>query len=128
MPDDPARWPAYVAGLPLSGMTAQLAAQTELRSIEGHVVNLRLPATHKHLADRAYSDKLKAALERVCGRKLMLAFEVGEAAPASLAAKEKRERDEARERTEAAFRAEPFVQDLVDRFDARVRSDSIKPI
>ena len=27
-------------------------------------MNLRLPATHKHLADRAYSDKLKAALEQ----------------------------------------------------------------
>ncbi|HEX4883458.1 MAG TPA: DNA polymerase III subunit gamma/tau [Casimicrobiaceae bacterium] len=128
LPDAPSDWPAYVATLRLGGMAAQLAAQTELRSVEGHVVNLRLPATYKHLADRAYSDKLKAALEQASGRKLMLAFEVGEAAPASLAAKEKRERDEARERTEAAFRAEPFVQELVERFDGRVRPDSIKPL
>jgi len=39
----------------------------------------------------------------------MLAFEVGDAAPTSLASKERRERAEARERTEAAFRDEPFV-------------------
>ncbi|MDH5287109.1 MAG: DNA polymerase III subunit gamma/tau [Betaproteobacteria bacterium] len=128
LPDDPGQWPAYVAALRLTGMAAQLAAQTELRAVEGHVVNLRLPASHKHLADRAYADKLKAALEQACGRKLMLAFEVGEAAPASLAAQEKRERDEVRERNEAAFRAEPFVRDLVEQFDARIRPDSIKPL
>ena len=128
LPAEPAQWPAYVAALRLSGMAAQLAAQTELRAVDGHVVNLRLPATHKHLADRAYADKLKAALEQASGRKLMLAFEVGEAAPASLAAQEKRERDEARERSEAAFRAEPFVRDLVEQFDARIRPDSIKPL
>ena len=128
LPDDPAAWPDYVAGLRLSGMASQLAAQTELRAVEGHVVNLRLPATHKHLADRAYSDKLKAALEQAAGRRLMLAFEVGDAAPSSLASKERRERAEARERNEAAFRDEPFVRDVVARFDGRVRPDSIKPL
>ena len=128
LPDDPAAWPDYVAGLRLSGMASQLAAQTELRSVEGHVVNLRLPATHKHLADRAYSDKLKAALEQAAGRRLMLAFEVGDAAPSSLASKERRERAEARERNEAAFRDEPFVREVVARFDGRVRPESIKPL
>ena len=92
------------------------------------VVNLALPATHKHLADRAYSDKLKAALELVTGRRWLLVFEVGDATPVSLAARERRERDETRERSEAAFREEPFVRDLVERFDGKVRSDSIKPL
>ena len=78
------------------GLAAQLAAQSELRSVSGNVVNLALPATHKHLADRAYSDKRKIALEQVSGRKLLLAFEVGEATETSLAARERRERGEAR--------------------------------
>ena len=128
LPADPAQWPSFVASLKLTGLAAQLAAQSELRSVEGHVVNLGVPATHKHLADRAYSDKLKIALEQATGRKLMLAFEVGDATPASLASKERRERDEARERTEAAFRDEPFVRELVERFEGKVRPDSIKPI
>jgi DNA polymerase-3 subunit gamma/tau len=128
LPGDPSAWPAFVASLRLTGMAAQLAAQTELRSVEGHVVNLRLPATHKHLADRAYSDKLKAALEKAAGRRLMLAFEVGESAPSSLAAKERREREETQAQAEAAFRGEPFVRDVVARFDGRVRPESIKPL
>jgi DNA polymerase-3 subunit gamma/tau len=120
-------WPAFVTSLKLSGLAAQIAAQSELRSVEGHVVNLALPASHKHLADRAYADKLKAALERATGRRLMLAFEVGEATPASLAAQERKERAELAERTEAAFREEPFVRELCERFEGQVRSDSIKP-
>jgi DNA polymerase III subunit gamma/tau len=128
LPDAPSDWPSFVGSLQLTGLAAQLAAQSELRSVEGHVVNLGVPATHKHLADRAYSDKLKLALEQSTGRKLMLAFEVGEATPASLASKERREREEVRQRTEAAFRDEPFVRELVERFDGIVRPDSIKPI
>ncbi|HVF63716.1 MAG TPA: DNA polymerase III subunit gamma/tau [Casimicrobiaceae bacterium] len=128
LPNDPAQWPSFVAGLKLTGLVAQLAANSELRSIDGHIVNLSLPASHKHLADRAYSDKLKLALEAAAGRRLMLAFEVGEATPASLASRERRERDATRERNEAAFRDEPFVRELVERFEGTVRSDSIKPI
>jgi DNA polymerase-3 subunit gamma/tau len=90
-------------------------------------VNLALPASHKHLADRAYSDKLKVALEQATGRRLMLAFEVGEATPSSLAATERRAREDRLERAESAFREEPFVRDLVERFEGTVRSDSIKP-
>jgi DNA polymerase-3 subunit gamma/tau len=128
LPESPDAWPAFVAGLRLAGMAAQLAAQTELRSVDGHVLNLAIPAAHKHLADRVYADKLKAALEQATGRRLMLAFEVGEATPVSLAAQARRERAEAQARTEADFRAEPFVRDLVERFEGRVRPDSIKPV
>lgn len=127
LPDDASAWPGFVAGLALGGLAAQLAANSELRSIAGNVINLALPATHKHLADRAYSDKLKLALEQATGRKLLLAFEVGEITDSTLAAREKRERAEARAKTEAAFLAEPFVRELVERFDGKVKTDSIKP-
>ena len=128
MPSDPAAWPAFVAGLRLAPMAAQLAGQTELKSIEGNVVTLALPAAHKHLADKAYADRLKVALEASTGRKWMLAFEVGSKAEASLAAQRQREQAETKAKTEAAFRSEPFVQDALARFDAKIRPDSIKPV
>ena len=128
MPTDPAAWPAFVTVLRLAPMAAQLAAQTELKSIEGNVLTLALPAAHKHLADKAYADKLKAAIDQATGRKWMLAFEVGSAADVSLAAQRSREQAEQKARTEAAFRGEPFVQDALARFDAKIRPDSIKPV
>ena len=107
---------------------AQLAAQTEWRGVDGNTLTLALPVAHKHLADKAYADKLKAALEKACGRRLLLAFEVGAAAEGSLASQREREREEARVRTEAAFKDEPFVRDVVSRFDATIKSDTIKRI
>jgi DNA polymerase III subunit gamma/tau len=127
LPADPAAWPAFVAELQLAPMAAQLAAQTELKSIAGNVVTLALPVTHKHLADKVYADKLKAALDGATGRKWMLAFEVGSVAETTLAAQKGRAQAELKSRTEATFREEPFVQDVLARFDAKIRPDSIKP-
>ena len=128
LPQDTAQWPEFVTGLKLTGMAAQLAAQTELKAIAGNVLTLALPVAHKHLADKAYADKLKAVLEQATGRKVLLAFEVGAVAESSLAATEKRERAEARAKGEAAFREEPFVRDLLARFDGQVKTETIAPL
>ncbi len=128
LPDDPAAWSGFVASLKLTGMAAQLAAQTELKAINNNALTLALPVAHKHLADKAIADKLKTALEHATGRRLLLAFEVGAATESSLAAMEKRERAEAKAHGEAAFRDEPFVRDLLATFDGQVKSDTITPL
>ena len=128
LPEDPAAWSGFVASLKLTGMAAQLAAQTELKAINNNALTLALPVAHKHLTDKVFADKLKAALELATGRRLLLAFEVGGATEASLAATEKRERAEAKAKGEAAFRDEPFVRDLLATFDGQVRTDTITPL
>ncbi|MBS0321931.1 MAG: DNA polymerase III subunit gamma/tau [Proteobacteria bacterium] len=128
LPDAADQWPSFVAGLPLTGMAAQLATQSEWRSLAGATLTLAVPVAHRHLADKAYADKLKAVLERATGRKLILAFEVGEATSGSLAARQQRERDDARAEDEARFRDQPFVRDTLARFDAKIRPDSIKRV
>jgi DNA polymerase-3 subunit gamma/tau len=125
---EPATWPAFVAGMKLSGMALQLAAQTELKGVSGNEWVLAVPEAARHLTDKAYADKLKAAIEHVLGRRVRLRFEIGGAAAATLAAQEKRERDAAQAKTDAAFRDDPFVQDLLSRFDARIKPNSIKPV
>jgi DNA polymerase-3 subunit gamma/tau len=121
-------WPAFVAGLSLSGIALQLAAQTELKAISGNEFVLLLPEASRHLADKAYADKLKAALEAALARRVRLRFEFGTASTETLAMQEKRRRAQAQASTEAAFRDDPFVQDLVQRFSATVKPDSIKPV
>jgi DNA polymerase-3 subunit gamma/tau len=123
----PADWPGFIAGMRLSGIALQLAAQTELKATAGNELVLGVPEAARHLTDKAYADKLKAALEQKLGRRVRLRFEVGDVTDTTLAAQEKRERETARASTEAAFRDDPFVQDILSRFDARVRPDSIKP-
>jgi DNA polymerase-3 subunit gamma/tau len=123
----PDGWPAFVAGMRLSGIALQLAAQTELKAVTGNELVLAVPEAGRHLTDKAYADKLRIALEQMLGRRLRLRFEVGPVAETTLAAQEKREKEAVRATTEAAFRDDPFVQDILSRFDARVRPDSIKP-
>ena len=128
LPETTAEWPSFVAGLKLTGMAAQLAAQSELKSIRGNALSLAIPATHKHLADKAYADKLKVALDAATGRKWLLAFEIGDSSDGSLAGIERRERAQAKAQGEAAFRNEPFVRELVERFSATVRPETIAPL
>ncbi len=128
LPVEPSDWAAFVAALKLTGMAAQLAAQTELVAIAGNVLTLALPVSAKHLADKAFSDRLKVALDQATGRKLLLAFEVGAPTDASLAATERRQRAQAQAEREAAFREEPFVRDLVARFDGEVKAHTIAPL
>jgi DNA polymerase-3 subunit gamma/tau len=123
-----ADWPAFVGGMKLSGIALQLAAQTELKAIAGNELVLAVPEASRHLTEKAYADKLKAALDEAFGRRMRLRFDIGGAATASLAVVEKRERAEAQSKTEAAFRDDPFVQDVLARFDARIKPDSIKPV
>ncbi|MGH8850047.1 MAG: DNA polymerase III subunit gamma/tau C-terminal domain-containing protein, partial [Casimicrobiaceae bacterium] len=123
-----ADWPAFVAGLKLSGIALQLAAQTELKAVAGNEIVLAVAEHSRHLTEKAYADKLKAALDDAFGRRVRLRFDFGgDPAGATLAAQEKRERAETRAKTEAAFRDDPFVQDVLSRFDARIKSESIKP-
>jgi DNA polymerase III subunit gamma/tau len=124
----PAEWPAFVAGMNLSGIALQLAAQTELKTIAGTELVLTVPEAARHLTDKPYADKLKAAIEQTLGRRVRLRFEVGQVTDTTLAAQEKREREAARASTEAAFRDDPFVQDVLSRFDARIKPNSIKPV
>jgi DNA polymerase-3 subunit gamma/tau len=128
LPTDPGAWPAFVASLRLGGIAGQLAAQTALLRCTDRELVLGVPDAQRHLTDKVYADKLKAALDEATGTKVRLAFEVSAAEDSSLAAQARRERAEHKARTEAQFRDEPFVRDVVARFDATINPDSIKPV
>ena len=122
LPADPAAWPAFVAGLKLHrhGGAARRADRARSRST-GNALTLALPAAHKHLADKAYADKLKAALEQrdrpqaCCSRSRSARAADGVARRAG----EARARARHKASGEAAFRDEPFVRDVLARFDAQ---------
>ena len=112
----------------LSGIALQLAAQTELKRIDGSELVLCISEASRHLTERNYVEKLRAALEQALGRRVRLRFEFSAVVSSTLAAQEKRGRTEAQARTEATFRNDPFVQDVLARFGATIKPDSIKPL
>jgi DNA polymerase-3 subunit gamma/tau len=121
-------WPAFVASMKLTGIALQLAGQTELKAVNGNEFRLAVPEAARHLTEKAYADKFKTALEQALGRRVRINYEFGTDGGETLSAQEKRDRAARQAKTEAAFRDDPFVQDVLSRFDARIKPDSIKPL
>ena len=109
-------WPSLANSLKLGGVARQLAQTSELKRFEGDAMELRIPATAKHLAEKNYQDKLKVALQEHFGRPIRLAVQIGETAG-----------NTARDRAAAAVSQDAFVRDLVENFDATIVESSIKP-
>jgi DNA polymerase-3 subunit gamma/tau len=123
----PTDWRALIAQLKLGGMARMLAEHCELASFEGERLELKLPEAHRHLVEKAYTDKLQAALEERLGRKVRLRITIGGNGDTP-AAQEDRERRQKQERAVESIDTDPFVRELVENFDARVVDSSIKPV
>jgi len=121
-------WLAVVAELRLGGMAKMLADHCELKSQEGDTVTLRLGEAHKHLLDRAYQDKLAAALRDKYGATLDVRFEIGAAAEQTPQQVRTRIREARQAEAVAAIESDPFVRELVDHFGGQIDATSIQPL
>jgi len=120
-------WPAFIERLNLTGMAGMVARHGELDSYEnGHLV-LVVPETHRMYAERAYQEKLKAALQPHLGPSLRLTVRVGTVSGNSVAAAKSREMAERQANAAEAIEDDPFVRDLVRDLGAEVVASSIRP-
>ncbi|QCP49458.1 DNA polymerase III subunit gamma/tau [Trinickia violacea] len=118
-------WPALAAGLPLKGISYQLAFNSELTALEGATLKLSVPVPQ--YAESSQVAKLKAALAEKLGKPVDVQVEVGPArrtaAALDAAARAERQREAERE-----IGADPFVQSLIREFGASIVPGSIRPI
>ncbi|WP_206998188.1 DNA polymerase III subunit gamma/tau [Trinickia mobilis] len=118
-------WPALAAGLPLKGISYQLAFNSELTALEGSTLKLSVPVPQ--YAESLQVAKLKAALAEKLGNPVDVQVEVGPArrtaAALDAAARAERQREAERE-----IGADPFVQSLIREFGASIVPGSIRPI
>ncbi|HWJ00718.1 MAG TPA: DNA polymerase III subunit gamma/tau [Burkholderiales bacterium] len=119
-------WPQLVRELAVTGAARELARNAELQRQENGVYDLVVPKAKAYLADRAYVDKLKAALDQHLGTAVRLNVSVGEVAGASAAALEANEREARRAEALKSVQGDGFVQDLVNIFEAKVVDSSIR--
>jgi DNA polymerase-3 subunit gamma/tau len=121
-------WLNLVNQLKVSGMAKMLAQNCELKNFSEAGFELCVPETHRHLTDKPYHDKLKLALSEHFGRTINVTLNVGNVTGMTPAAIESREKQEKQSKATAALEQDPFVQDLVKNFDAKLIETSIKPI
>jgi DNA polymerase-3 subunit gamma/tau len=109
-------WPKLANSLNLGGVAKQLAQASELQRFDGESIELCVPPAAKHLAEKSFQDKLRAALQEHFGKPVRLTVRVGETGG-----------NTARDRAAAAISQDSFVRDLVENFDATIVESSIKP-
>ncbi|AJY14060.1 DNA polymerase III subunit gamma/tau [Burkholderia dolosa] len=118
-------WPTLAAQLPLKGVAYQLAFNSELTAVDATTLKLSVPVPQ--YADAAQVAKLKAALADALGKPVEVAVEVGPArrtaAALDAAARAARQRE-----AEQEIHADPFVQQLMRDFDARIVDGSVRPL
>ena len=88
-----------------------------MKSFDGDVIELCVPITMKHLADKPYQDKLKAALQDHLGRPVRLGVKIGGTTG-----------NTAQDQAVASIQQDPFVRDMVENLDATIVTSSIKPV
>ena len=120
-------WPGFIARLNFNGMAGMLAKQCEFQSFADGILELTLPSTQKHLAEKAFQEKLKSELLPHFGANLRMNIRISDVAGKSLAAAEDRERSERQVAAEAAILSDPFINNLKQDFGAEVVASSIRP-
>ena len=123
-------WHALQGELGLGAMNLQLAQHCELVGVAADLLKLRLSQSQRHLLqiNKAGPEKLQEALTAHFGRPVRVAIEIGEIATETPAQRNQAEKAERLAAAVASLEQDPFVRELIERFDATLEEASVKPL
>ncbi|PLC51427.1 DNA polymerase III subunit gamma/tau [Pollutimonas subterranea] len=116
-------WPALAASLPVTGLAAELARQSEWIGLEGEQINLRVAVFT--LAESPGKARLCTVLSEHFGTVVQLNVEYGATGDETAHAVAQAQKAMRQQEAEQAVATDPFVQTLISEFGARVVPGSI---
>ena len=126
LPEGEFVWYRDFRSLGIVGMPGNLASHGAM-SRDGDVITLTIDEGHARLLNSRHEEKILAALRNRFGDSIQLRTEQGNPGPDTPAAYEERQRKARQEAAEASIHRDPVVKSIVERFEARVVEDSIRP-
>jgi DNA polymerase III subunit gamma/tau len=120
-------WLQLIASIGLKGPLRELAANAAFVSYLGSTLRLSLPDALDHLRNPSLVQQLTTALAAPLGEAPQIEFVTSRPTSETLNERTRRERDMRQADAERAFLADPSVQHLMHRYDARLVPDSIRP-
>ncbi len=122
-------WRGLIRVLELGGMVRELAQHCEWVDFNGAELQLRLSSAHRHLLDmnRNALDRLQDQIGSACAQLVRVHIVIGDIAGETPAARDEIERQLHHADAVAALEADPFVRELIERFDATLAESSVKP-
>ncbi|MBB5213799.1 DNA polymerase III subunit gamma/tau [Parapusillimonas granuli] len=119
----PSGWPALAATLPVTGLAAELARQSEWLGAEGDTVRLRVAV--RSLAESPGKARLRTVLSEHFGTVVQLDVEYGATGDETAHAVEQARRAQRQKDAERAVANDAFVRTLIAEFGATVVPGSI---
>ncbi|WP_447921293.1 DNA polymerase III subunit gamma/tau [Achromobacter aegrifaciens] len=119
-------WPELAARLPVTGLAAELARQSEWAGVQGDAIVLRVAV--KTLAESESRVRLQTVLCEHFGQGIRLDVQVGVTGEATAHAVAQAERAARQQAAEDAVAVDPFVQALVADFGGQVVPGSIRHV
>ena len=116
-------WPALAASLPVTGLAAELARQSEWIGLQGEQINLRVAI--RTLAESPGKARLCTVLSEHFGTVVQLNVEYGATGDETAHAVAQAQKVLRQQEAEQAVAADPFIQTLISEFGARVVPGSI---
>jgi len=126
LPEGEFVWERDFRSLGIVGMPGNLASHSTM-SRAGDIITLLIDAGHARLLNTRHEEKILAALRNHFGDAIQLKIEQGDAGSHTPAAYEERQRKARQAAAEDSIRNDPLVKSIVERFEARVVEDSIRP-
>ncbi|MDR2926190.1 MAG: DNA polymerase III subunit gamma/tau [Azoarcus sp.] len=116
-----------VRALGLTGMARELLQHCEWASCDEDRLSLRLPETHRHLIDlnrQTTLARIESELSKALNRPLKLNVEIGQITGQTPAQRDEQDRLERHAQAVSALESDPFVRELIERFDASLNENS----
>ena len=125
-----ADWRGVIRALGLGGLVRELAQHCEWVGHADDHLRLRLSNTHRHLLDmnRSAPERMQEVLGSALGCPLKISIEIGDISGETPAQRDEAERRVRHADAVAALESDPFVRELIERFDATLVETSVKPI
>jgi DNA polymerase-3 subunit gamma/tau len=119
-------WERDFRSLGIVGMPGNLASHGAMAK-DGETVVLTIDSGHARLLNARHEEKILSGLRNHFGDTIQLRIEAGDPGAHTPAAYEERQRIASQQAAEEAIRTDPLVQSIVERFEARVVENSIRP-
>ncbi len=119
-------WNEIIAGLNIRGLVLQLANNCVLDKIEDDVCQLLIDPSFHRVGNA--EEKLRTALQKYFGKPLKLEIKPQITSQMTPAMAEQKAREDRQQAAVDAINADPNVQALKERFDARILPGTIEPI
>lgn len=123
-------WHGLIRELGLRGIVRELAQHCEWGGMADGQIRLTLGDTHKHLLhmNPANHERLQAELNRHFDQPMRLRIEVGTIEGETPAQRDAVIRQARHAEAVAALEQDPFVQEMIERFDATMQESSVRPL